>query len=178
MSVFRDLSVQDTMSVLSLVVSLFAFFFSLYSLRYVRLPISVGWRNAIWNWHCRCLQIMNQLQICDNSDSERKQLLSKLSTLIDEGRFFFPNIDKKDRLGFWKYSANRGYRNYHLDYLVDFYNAYTKPNVDNFEDTIKLKKKFTSSVLVFLCPEKFIKKLSRDLKESYRDNKSREDMEV
>lgn len=82
--------------------------------------------NDILIWHNQVVEVLTSLMRNQPSNELKKQLLSKLSALIESGRFYFPNIDRKDGFGKQKPIAYQGYRNVGLDFLVYEYQLFEK----------------------------------------------------
>lgn len=103
--------------------------------------------------------------------------LHKLSSLIDRGRWFFPNL-WSDEYGQHKEPAYHGIRQPILDYLVDAYRVIetllkAKDN-DNVLDLVHSQRMFVSEVQQVLNPrrrEQEIKRIDRqfDISEKLRD---------
>lgn len=82
-------------------------------------------------------------------------MLAKLSSLIESGRFYFPNIDRKDGFGKQKPIAYQGYRNVILDFLVYEYQLFEKDDyVQYLKHAESLQRLFTSYVFQYLEPSK------------------------
>jgi len=93
--------------------------------------------------------------------SKRHELRHKLSTLLDRGKFFLPNVDK-DKHGQHKESAYRGFRSTTLDYVLECQNLVGELNYKNQQPNILLrqkivdmKKKFVSALSDELDPQQF-----------------------
>ena len=67
-------------------------------------------------WHSKVVEIIIYLRLNPNCKN-KMEYLSKLSMLIEEGRFYYPNIDKKDGFGKNKAIASQGHRNVVLNML-------------------------------------------------------------
>ncbi len=70
------------------------------------------------------IEILIYLQLNNVDHDLKMKKLSKLSSLIEQGRFYFPNIDRGDGFGKDKPSAYQGYRNIVLDTLVYLYQIF------------------------------------------------------
>ena len=64
----------------------------------------------------------------ENFKKERIELLSKLSSLVEKGRFYFPNVIKGDGFGENKPEAYQGYRHINLEFLLHFYHIASNEN--------------------------------------------------
>lgn len=92
----------------------------------------------------------------DDFSRERNELISKLSSLIEEGRFYFPNIIRKDDFGWEKPFAYQGYRHIVLEFLVFIYDEIAVFNNTNTERIEKARREFTSFVFKTINPRKRI----------------------
>ncbi len=95
---------------------------------------------------------------------ERIKLISKLSALVEIGRFYFPNIIKNDRFGKHKSVAYQGYIHIELEFLLDFYFiASEKSNEKRINSLRRLVRQFTSFIINMIDPRKYNKKYSKYL---------------
>ena len=77
---------------------------------------------------------------------------------VEIGRFYFPNIDKKDGFGKDKPSANQGYRNIVLEFLVFFYETVKCGDVKGHEHALWFfMRLYTSAVFDIVAPRDRIK---------------------
>ena len=109
--------------------------------------------------------------------SEQHQLdLAHLSSLIEQGRFMFPNIEKGDGFGAEKPPAYQGYRNLALDFLVASYNLLRDPPSD--EGRVKLEllqRHFTSVVYEIVRPKERLETIRALTDRYFAKNQSFED---
>ncbi|MEQ6342149.1 MAG: hypothetical protein M3A44_10970 [Gammaproteobacteria bacterium] len=116
--------------------------------------------NQLLAWHATVVELLVALRNSakNNKDEERRSLLVRLSALIEQGRFYFPNIDP-DGYGAEKPPAYRGYRNIALDFLVASYNLHHKTYTERIEkQAVYLQKLFTSVVFEVVRPaERLVK---------------------
>lgn len=100
-----------------------------------------------------------------------------LSALIEEGRFYFPNI-RPDEFGVEKPLAYRGYRNIALDFLVASYNLHHKPISQSTRAQAKaLQRQFTSVVFDIIRPPDRLKQIHRLTDRYFVKDLSVEDLE-
>lgn len=124
--------------------------------------------NQLLNWHALVVEVLIELRAQSKVSSvERKgQLLIRLSALIEQGRFYFPNI-KPEEYGQEKPPAYRGYRNVALDFLVASYNLHHKPTSKKLEKQAEyLQRLFTSIIFEVVRPSDRLKVI-RDLTDRY-----------
>lgn len=89
--------------------------------------------------------------------------LCRLSSLIEQGKFYFPNINKHDGFGKEKPIAYQGYRNVILDFLVYEYQIFEKKDCENhLKHAEMLERLFTSYVFQYLEPHKHRKKIRKN----------------
>lgn len=106
-------------------------------------------------WHNEVVDVLVRLRTLkhDVASEEGILALTHLSALIEQGRFFFPNIDLGDGYGMEKPTAYRGYRNLALDFLVASYNLFHAcPSTIQLEDAELLQRYFTSIVFEVVRP--------------------------
>ncbi|WP_426702285.1 hypothetical protein ACPPVV_04545 [Rhodanobacter sp. Col0626] len=96
----------------------------------------------------------------DSADFQ--QDLACLSSLIEQGRFYFPNI-VQNSYGASKPAAYRGYRNLALDFLVEFYNIVTHAAQDESDrnSLTTLQRYFTSIVFQVVRPKDRLEKIKQ-----------------
>lgn len=147
-----DLSFSDVFSILSLLIAISSVFLSL---GLQRLEVKFKYRSEILSWYKSTLEILFHLNRSGISSEEKKVLLSKLSSNIELGRFFFPNFQsdvkgKQTQVPM----AYRGVRQLVLDCLVGLFDIYSHDKeVGNKDLIVLLKKQFTSEVFVVLDPK-------------------------
>lgn len=122
--------------------------------RHAKYAIESEYSNQLLSWHASVVEIL--ISLCSASkhgDNERKRdLLLMLSSLIEQGRFYFPNINPEE-YGAEKPPAYRGYRNVALDFLVASYNLHHKPYSEHAEvQSNHLQRLFTSVVFEVVRP--------------------------
>lgn len=108
----------EWIALISLIISLFAILHSIIT-NTKKFELNNDLRREILQWNKENVFLMNCLRAFP---SEKTELLVKLSTQIDTGRYLFPNIKRGDNFGADKPSAYQGYRNIILDLLVAYYN--------------------------------------------------------
>lgn len=119
--------------------------------------------NDVLIWHNRVVEVLTSLRLNGTDNELKKQMLSKLSSLIESGRFYFPNIDRKDGFGKQKPIAYQGYRNVILDFLVYEYQLFEKDDYAKYlKHAESLQRLFTSYVFQYLEPSKQKKKIHKN----------------
>ena len=134
---------------LSLILSLSLGVFYLIDRNHNKFLLENEYTNNILSWHFEVIKVLKKLGIPnrERSSIEYKEDLSNLSSLIEQGRFFFPNIIESNNHGKKKPIAYRGYRNLALDFLVSSYNLYSSSETENSaRDARTLQRYFTSIV--------------------------------
>jgi len=151
---------SDIIALVSLIVSAAALIYT-YLTNTKKYELTSQYRNEIIKWYNETMLILVSLRINTANNScttaEKCILLSKLSTQIEVGRFYFPNINKQDGFGEEKPSAYRGYRNLALDFLVFSYRLFEEENAKDYLDHAEvLQRHFTSIIFEIVEPTKFI----------------------
>ena len=115
-------------------------------------------------WHGDTVEILIKLRNLASQPEapDRSELLCKLSSQIEKGRFFFPNIDLNDGFGKEKPEAYQGYRNLAIDFLVFSYNLFSKKNASHYlKHSEILQREFTSIVFLVVRPQDNLKEIKR-----------------
>lgn len=125
--------------------------------------LTESFRQEILEWYSSVVKVMiNIIHFCENGDfyanersSEKAEMLSQLSALAEIGRFYFPNVIKKDGFGNEKPSAYRGTRHVVLEFILQFYFIALK-SADKEDTSIlwKLEQNFTSFIFEVIKPRK------------------------
>jgi hypothetical protein len=156
------MNISDWIAVISLSISVIALIYSFIS-NTKKYELTYQYYNDILIWHNQVIEVLTSLKLNDTNDELKKQMLVKLSSLIESGRFYFPNIDRKDGFGKQKPIAYQGYRNVILDFLVYEYQLFEK---DDYKQYLKhaeiLQRFFTSYVFQYLEPSKQKKKIHKN----------------
>src|SRR5690242_11718884 len=109
---------------LSLLLSVTLAVFYVRDRRRAKFTLETEYVNTLLEWHEQVVVILIRARVLggDRQSTEHKTDLACLSALIEQGRFFFPNIEKADAFGQEKPPAYRGYRNVALDFLIASHN--------------------------------------------------------
>ena len=106
-------------------------------------------------WGFRCIEAMSEAEALMRNPDENAtgshdavvRVLATLSALVDQGRMFFPNVNR-DLVGTDKAAAMRGYRPAILDALLIAYFelefARRNPNVNDEQQQLRLKNVFNA----------------------------------
>lgn len=143
----------NVISYVALVVSATLAIFYLRDRSHARYAIERDYCNQLLIWHASVVDLLIELCACSerNVDVKRPSLI-KLSSLIEQGRFYFPNITPES-YGQDKPPAYRGYRNVALDFLVASYKLHHKPHTEvNKKQAEILQRHFTSVVFEIVRP--------------------------
>jgi len=129
-----------------------------------RLEFTCSTYAEILQWYQLCIE---ELTTARHSLGEESfcmtEHLAKLSSLIEVGRFFFPNKRSADGYGNGKESAYQGNRDAALDYLVFSYELLKKDNPEAYTEHLRqLSRGFTSRVFDVLNPRKHNEQLKRN----------------
>jgi len=129
-------------------------------------------------WHAEVIETLSRMKaLAIMGDVEHlPRYREHLSALIEQGRFFFPNIDRGDGFGLQKPPAYRGYRNLALDFLVALYELYKKTDSIDIVKATHLQRYFTSIVFEVIQPIRRIKHIYRLTKKYLITEKSFEDL--
>ncbi|WP_151087850.1 hypothetical protein [Hymenobacter baengnokdamensis] len=183
-------------SILSAIVAIAALYYSYYqfknSLAYAnaqadsqnsvkKYEVKRDYQNTILDWFAETTKILLELRFLLMSGTKEYQekktcLLADLSTQIELGRLFFPNIDKHDGFGLEKPKAFQGYRNLTLDFLVFSFNIFLNEDARQFENhLVRLQREFTSIICEILDPKEFLNETERHSGRYFSGNLSYEE---
>ncbi len=145
--------ITNIISYAALVIAATSAIFYLRDRRHARYAVERDYCDQLLRWHASVVDIL--IELCArsdrNSDANRSSLI-KLSSLIEQGRFYFPNI-APENYGQEKPPAYRGYRNIALDFLVASYKLHHKPHTEaNKKQAEILQRHFTSIVFEIVRP--------------------------
>lgn len=109
----------------------------------------LGWHNKVIDVLMRFRHLHRQQQ-----STEFQEDLACLSSLIEQGRFYFPNL-VQNKFGANKPAAYRGYRNLALDFLVEFYVIVNHSSYDKSDLSLlsQLQRYYTSIVFQIVRPK-------------------------
>jgi len=137
----------------------------------------------LMEWYSDTVGIMIELLHLIQNDAEdqeyhtkKNELLCRLSAQIEIGRFYFPNLDKKNDYGAEKPAAYRGYRNLVLEYLMYFYRKASQENCKEYVAHLwELERGFTSKIFELINPAKRNKLHSKNTDLYLRDGQTLDD---
>lgn len=155
------MNLSDYISIISILIAACALAYSVFS-NTKKYELTYQYYNDILQWHNNAVEILIYLQLNKVTNDNKLEKLSKLSALIEHGRFYFPNIDRGDSFGKEKPSAYQGYRNIILDTLVYLYQIFLKEDYMKYDNhIIRLQRLFTSLVFDYLEPSKQRKQVNK-----------------
>lgn len=154
---------SNTTAVISLLLALFSIIYTVRS-NTKKYELSVSYRNDVLAWYSQVIDVLSSFihiaNIIEHNDIKKIELQASLSALIEKGRFFYPNINKNDEHGNYKFNAFKGHKNITLEFLTYFYYTMSQNNIEKYEKhLIYLYKGFTSSVFDNLDPVNHNKKI-------------------
>lgn len=156
------MNLSDWISIISIIVAIIALLYSAFT-NTKKFELTYQYFNDVLNWHNEVIEILILLRIGDYNGKEKHNYLAKLSTLLDSGRFLFPNIDKRDNFGKEKPAAYQGYRDVILDLLFFSYELFGREDYKNYlKHAEYFQRLFTSCVFEYLDPKKRRKQIKRN----------------
>lgn len=180
-----QLNAQAIVSTLALCLSVFVALFQFRDRRQSKFNIEKAHIDSLLAWHKEVVSTLSDLRDVSLDTELRDDRRRALYALIEQGRFFFPNIDRGDRYGVKKPLAYRGYRHLTLDFMVAAYNLSKAAQEPGFEDSmLALQRHFTSMVFSVVNPSERLDRLRAMTdrlsmsKESYEQFLSHEDAAV
>ncbi len=158
------MSMSDLIAVISLVITtIIALIGGLYALitNTKKFELSEQYKNELLTWYGKVIFTISKIQ-GECTGKERADTLQELSALIEIGRFYFPNIDKKDGFGKEKPCAYQGYRHVALDFLILIYEMGSEENIKKCREKIQyMERHFTSIVFKIVSPSNRIKNIKQ-----------------
>jgi hypothetical protein len=159
-------------SILSAIVAIMALAHAIYQSKVKKYEIMRDYRSTIIAWYSETVELLIELRsllvsVNDKDDKLAKEqlklkMMSHLSSQIEVGRLYFPNLDKGDGYGKEKPKAFQGYRNLTLDFLVFSYNIFLEKDVVVYaEHLVRLQREFTSIICETVGPEEFLNELKK-----------------
>ena len=134
--------------------------------------LTENYRCELLSWYKSVVETMIKIiHYCESGEfyteqflNEKTKLLSRLSSLTEIGRFYFPNVIKDDNFGAEKPVAYQGYRHINLEFLLNFYFIASKePNSKTIMLLWNLERQFTSFMFDMIKPRKRNKEYSKYL---------------
>lgn len=158
------------LSAVSLSISGFLAFFYLRDRRHAKFAIESEYARELLAWHGAVVEVLMLLRQRPTDPVAdvvgRRSNLARLSALIEQGRFYFPNV-RVNEFGGDKPPAYRGYRNLALDFLVALFNLHSKPAAAATDQHAeRLQRMFTSVVFEVVRPADRLSKI-RKLTDQY-----------
>lgn len=157
-----SIEIEAIIAALSLLLSVSLAIFYFRDRRNARFSIENDYTNELLEWHKDVVDVLVRIRCLEDSESKKDRNidLCLLSSLIEQGRFFFPNIDRKDSYGVDKPPAYRGYRNLGLDFLVASYNlARQSSDQEKYNQLWLLQQHFTSIVFDIVRPRERLSRI-------------------
>lgn len=159
------MSTADIIAGIALLLALLSFFYT-WRTNTKKYELTDQYRNKLLDWYEDTTKTLIQLKLMTETrcvdDNKKCELLSKLSSQIERGRFFFPNIDKGDFFGKEKPAAYQGYRHIALEFLVFSYNIFKRTDAVNYlQHAEQLQRHFTSYIFELLQPQTFKKSICK-----------------
>ena len=148
--------VANIIAGLSLLLSISLAIFYFRDRRHAKYQVENEYINGLLKWHGEVVTTLLKMRLIhsENQPTKSNDDLALLFALIEQGRFFFPNIDRSDGFGHEKPPAYRGYRNLALDFLVASYNLFSsKVSGAELEKAEILQRHFTSLVFEIVRPK-------------------------
>ena len=147
---------------LPIIVSVCALIYSILS-NTKKYELTYQYYSDILKWHNEVVEVLVYLRLTKHTEKQRFSYLAKLSALIENGRFYFPNIQLGENIDEKKPLAYRGERVVILDFLVYAYNVFRKNDNKKYLNHVEsLQKLFTSSVFEYLEPRKQKNRINRN----------------
>jgi len=170
---------SDYIAIGALILSIIAFVYT-YISNTKKYELQYQYRTEILNWYKETNLTLVRLRIEtekeSNNEELKRQLLSELSSNIELGRFYFPNLIDGKNYGLDKPLAYQGFRNLTLDFLVFSYRLFDEKEAKKYLHHAEiLQRYFTSSVFEIVDPRKFLNQTEKITNKSFTKELSFED---
>lgn len=160
--------IGSIVSIVSIIIAIIALIYSIVS-NHDRYKLSTDLYYKVLDWHNRVVSVIMKFRY-NCFESNKKELVAELSTLIEEGRFYLPSKDKNDNYGNEKQSAYQGRKNVALELLVCIIKIVNKSDYDpNNPDIRILQRRFTSCIFDGLKVREY-RKLAAKYTDLLKDN--------
>lgn len=172
------MEIEGVVAVLSLVLSLGLAFFYMRDRRAAKFSLTAEYCASLLEWHAHVAEqlIVSRALERERTSEQHRMDLAHLSSLIEQGRFMFPNIEKGDGFGADKPPAYQGYRNLALDFLVASHNLLREPPSDEARVKLELlQRHFTSVVYEIVRPKERLETIRALTDRYFAKNQSFED---
>jgi hypothetical protein len=172
---FSSNAVTNALSAFSLLVALLTAAYYLRDRRHASYGIESEYIAALIAWHGETVELLIRLRLsaAKKGSTDRGNDLAKLSAMIEQGRFFFPNIRKGNEHGPEKPPAYRGYRNLALNFLVASYDLLEAPTDERSSSQASvLQQYFTSIVYDVVQPVRRIQTIKQLTDRQFAHEKS------
>jgi hypothetical protein len=149
-------------SVLSVIVAIMALSLTHSQNQVKKYEIKRDYQEDIISWFSKTTELLIKLRFLLTNNKEEFEsikviLLAELSTQIEIGRLYFPNINKGDGYGAEKPKAYQGYRSIILVFLVYSFDIFLLDNAFNYEKhLLRLQREYTSTICEIIDPESFL----------------------
>jgi hypothetical protein len=160
---------DNWISIAALIVSLLALLYT-YFTNTKRYELRSQYIKELTEWHAKTVEVLIRMKLYLNGcvTTDKNELLSQLSSLIEIGRLYFPNIDKKDNFGTEKPIIYQGHRNLILHFLVYSYAIFEGYDDKKYADYLEvLQKNFTSTFYEIVNPKEIIKEAKKYAKKEF-----------
>lgn len=146
--------------------------------------LTENYRQELLQWYTSVVTLMIRIihlsetgEFASPKFSQQKtEMLSQLSAMAEVGRFYFPNVDKKDGFGKHKPSAYQGYRHINLEFLMHFYHIALGDETGSQTKLLwHLERNFTSVIFDMIEPRKRNKKYAKHLTIVFPKDRSMKD---
>ena len=156
-------SYSEALSIFSIFIALGAL---IYSIGFQRFELRTIYRKEILEWYEKVMSILVTLKdprfVDSGNDGEHTELLSRLYTLIEVGRFYFPNTELESESEKHKPEAYKGKRHLTLNCLVIIHDIHRYRRMSEYyKESELLRRAFTSELFNLLEPKKHLDLTSR-----------------
>lgn len=155
-----QVSSQVVVAVLALLLSVFVAIIQFRDRRQAKFNLEKAFVDGLLAWHKDVVETLCDLRDTSVKADSRAERRRRLSALVEQGRFMFPNIDRADGYGANKPHAYRGYRHLTLDFLVAAFNLSKNVEVPEYDKSMEaLQRHFTSMVFSVVNPSNRLERL-------------------
>lgn len=140
-----------------------------------KFELSEYYTKELLDWYEKTIFSIKKIKLA-NTDENKNVYLAELSSLIDVGRFYFPNIIKNDGYGEDKPEAFKGHRHISLEFLVWIYDLLNYNDYNDVKQYVDFyERQFTSIIFSRLKPHNRNKHYSKYTNITLSENTSARD---
>jgi hypothetical protein len=173
------MEISDYISLMALFAAISGLIYT-YKTNTKKYELRTQYKSEILDWYSETVKVLINLKLKSAKEmfieNEKLTLMSTLSSQIEIGRMYFPNIERGD-FGKEKEIAYQGYRNLMLDFLVFSYRILDKESLNNndYQKLEFLQRGLTSLIYKLIDPKKMLEDVQNHTNSNFYEETSFDD---